>query len=188
VTGRHDAARYLIETARLRLRRVSDGDLDALYRIWTEPAVRRFFWDGEVISKERAEAAVREGSEDFAKHGFGLWAAEEGGCLIGFCGLRHLDYASGVEILYGFAPSHWDRGFATEVAAAMLRYGFEEVGLDRILGITDKENTASRRVLEKLGMTFEDQVLREGREEVCYSISREDFRLDSPTPDTRARR
>jgi ribosomal-protein-alanine N-acetyltransferase len=70
----------------------------------------------------------------------------------------------------------------------MLRYGFEEVGLDRILGIADKENTASRRVLEKLGMTFEESVLREGREEVCYSISREDFRLDSPTPDTRARR
>jgi RimJ/RimL family protein N-acetyltransferase len=188
VTGRDDADRYLTETARLRLRQVSDGDLDALYRIWTEPAVRRFFWDGEVISKERAEAAVREGSADFAKHGFGLWVAEEGGCLIGFCGLRRLDYAPGVEILYGFAPSHWDRGFATEVAAAMLRYGFEEVGLDCILGITDKENTASRRVLEKLGMTFEKQALHEGREELRYSISREDFRPDSSTPGSRARR
>jgi ribosomal-protein-alanine N-acetyltransferase len=110
VTGRDDAGRYLIETARLRLRQVSIRDLNALYRIWTEPPVRRFFWDGEVISKERAEAAVREGREDFAKHGFGLWVAEVGGCLIGFCGLRRLDYASGVEILYGFAPSHWDRG------------------------------------------------------------------------------
>jgi RimJ/RimL family protein N-acetyltransferase len=188
VTGREDEGRHLIETARLRLRQVSEGDLDALYRIWTEPAVRRFFWDGEVISKERAEAAVREGSADFAKHGFGLWVAEEGGCLIGFCGLRRLDYAPGVEILYGFAPSHWDRGFATEVAAAMLRYGFEEVGLDCILGITDRENTASRRVLEKLGMTFEKQALHEGREELRYSISREDFRPDSSTPGSRARR
>ena len=187
MTGGDDATRYLIETARLRLRQVSIGDLNALYRIWTEPAVRRFFWDGEVISKERAEAALREGSEDFAKHGFGLWVAEEGGYLIGFCGLRRLDYAPGVEILYGFAPSHWNRGFATEIAAAMLRYGFEEVGLDRILGITDKENTASRRVLEKLGMTFEEQVLREGREEVCYSISRDDFCPDSSTPGARAR-
>lgn len=188
MTGRDDAGRYLIETARLRLRQVSIRDLDALYRIWTEPAVRRFFWDGEVISKERAEAAVREGSEDFAKHGFGLWAAEEGGRLIGFCGLRRLDYAPGVEVLYGFAPSHWNRGFATEVAAAMLRYGFEEVGLDRILGITDKENTASSRVLEKLGMTFEGQGVHEGREEVCYSISREDLRPDPSTPGARVRR
>jgi len=70
----------------------------------------------------------------------------------------------------------------------MLRYGFEEVGLDRILGITDKENTASSRVLEKLGMTFEGQGVHEGREEVCYSISREDLRPDPSTPGARVRR
>jgi ribosomal-protein-alanine N-acetyltransferase len=180
VTGRDGAGRFLISTARLRLRPVSIEDLDALYLIWTDPAVRRFFWDGEVISKERAEAAVREGGEDFAKHGYGLWAAEEGGSLIGFCGLRHLDYAPEVEVLYGFAPAHWGRGLATEVAAAMLRYGFEEAGLDRILGVADKENAASRRVLEKLGMTFEGEAIHEGRVEARYSAARAGFRPDPP--------
>ncbi len=66
-----------------------------------------------------------EGGEDFAQHGFGLWVAEEGGCVIGFCGLRRPDDASGVEVLYGIAPAHWGRGLATEVAFAVLRYGFE---------------------------------------------------------------
>ena len=75
--------------------------------------------------------------------------------MIGFCGLRRLDDASGVEVLYGIAPAHWGRGLATEVAFAVLRYGFEEAGLGHILGIADKENAASRRVLEKIGMTFE---------------------------------
>lgn len=183
MTGCDDANRFRISTARLRLRPVSIEDLDALYRIWTDPVVRRFFWDGEVIPKGRAEAAVREGSEDFAKHGFGLWVAEEGGSLIGFCGLRHLDDAPEVEILYGFAPSHWGLGFATEVAAAMLRYGFEEAGLDRILGVADKENAASRRVLEKLGMTLDGEALHEGREEARYSAAREEFRpLPAATP------
>lgn len=180
MAGRDGAGRFRISTARLRLRPVSTGDLEALYRIWTDPVVRRFFWDGEVISKERAEAAVREGGEDFAKHGFGLWVAEEGGRLIGFCGLRHLDYAPDVEVLYGFAPAHWGRGLATEVAAAMLRYGFEEAGLERIVGIADKENTASRRVLEKLGMTFDGEALHEGREEARYSAAREGFRPAPP--------
>ena len=64
---------------RLRLRPVFVEDLDAVYRIWTDPAVRRTLWDGEVISKERAEADLLEGGEDFAQHGFGLWVAEEGG-------------------------------------------------------------------------------------------------------------
>lgn len=52
----------------------------------------------------------------------------------------------------------------------MVRYGFEEAGLDRTLGIADRENAASRRVLEKIGMSFEECVMNEGREEVRYSI------------------
>jgi ribosomal-protein-alanine N-acetyltransferase len=96
--------------------------------------------------------------------------------LVGFCGLRPLDNAPGVEVLYGIAPSSWGDGFATEAALAMLHYGFEEAGLDRILGIADKQNAASRRVLEKIGMTFEEYLLNEGREEARYSIQREGFR------------
>jgi len=80
-----------------------------------------------------------------------------------------------VVVLYGIAPSRWGEGFATEAALAMLRYGFEEAGLDRILGIADRENVASRRVLEKIGMTFEEHVLYEGREETRYSIERDAF-------------
>ena len=174
MTGRDDARRHLIRTARLTLRPASVGDLDALHRIWTDPAVGEFLWDGEAIPKERVEAAVREGTADFARHGFGLWVAtERGGAVIGFCGLRPLDYAPGVEILYGLAPSLWGMGYATEAAVAVLRYGLEEAGLDRVLGIVDKENAASRRVLEKIGMTFDGETLHEGREERRYSVTRD---------------
>jgi [ribosomal protein S5]-alanine N-acetyltransferase len=166
------AHRYVIETARLELRPVSMDDLEGLHRLWTDPAVREFFWDGETISRERAEAAVREGMGEFDRHGFGLWVAEAGEDLVGFCGLRPLDYAPEVEVLYGIAPSRWGEGFATVAALAMLRYGFEEAGLHRILGIADRENAASRRVLEKIGMTFEEHVLHEGREEARYSIEK----------------
>jgi ribosomal-protein-alanine N-acetyltransferase len=170
------ADRYLIRTPRLKLRPVSMDDLDGLHRLWTDPAVREFFWDGKTISRERAEAAVREGMGEFDLHGFGLWVAEVGEDLVGFCGLRPLDHAPEVEVLYGIAPSHWGKGFATEAALAMLCYGFEEAGLDSILGIADKENSASRRVLEKIGMTFEEHVLHEGREEARYSIQWEAVR------------
>lgn len=77
-----------------------------------------------------------------------------------------------MEVLYGISPSRWGEGFATEATLAMLRYGFDEAGLDRIMGIADRENAASRRVLEKIGMTFEEYVLYEGREEARYSISK----------------
>ena len=57
----------------------------------------------------------------------------------------------------------------------MLRYGFHRAGLDRIVGIADVENVASRRVLEKIGMTFDEQVLHEGRAETHYSMRQEMF-------------
>lgn len=170
MTGSCGAGRFSIKTERLYLRPVS---MDDLHHLWTAPTVREFFWDGETISRERAEAAVREGIGEFDRHGFGLWVAEEAECLIGFCGLRPLDNAPGVEVLYGIKPSRWGEGLATEVAVAMLRHGFEDAGLDRIIGIADRENAASRRVLEKIGMTFDECVLNEGREEAHFSIRRE---------------
>jgi ribosomal-protein-alanine N-acetyltransferase len=171
--------RHVIRTANATLRPVSMGDLGPLHRLWTHPDMRRFFWDDEVIPQTRAEATIREAVEGFERHGFGLWVAEGAdGALLGFCGLRHLDDGPEVEVLYGVAPSEWGRGLATEMALAMLRHGFERVGLPVILGIADTANTASRRVLEKIGMTFERYASHGGREEAHYSIRPEAFRLD----------
>lgn len=90
--------------------------------------------------------------------------------------LRHLDHGPDAEVLYGTAPSCWDKGFATEDALTMLCYGLKEAGLECLLGIADKKNAASRRVLEKIGMSFERYVHNEGREEARHSIRREAFR------------
>lgn len=167
---------FVIRTPSILLRPASMEDVGALYRLWREPAVRRHLWDDEEIPRARAEAAVREAVEGFGRHGFGLWVAErvEDGGPVGFCGLRHLDGGPEVEVLYGVSPPEWGRGLATEMAQAMLRYGFESAGLARVVGIADAENAASRRVLEKVGMT-------RNREEARYEIRAEDFRRVEPT-------
>ncbi len=170
-----------IRTAGATLRPVRMDDLEALHRLWTHPDVRRCLWDGEVIPQSRARDAVREATDSFDRHGFGLWVAEdEAGVLLGFCGLRHLAGEPEVEVLYGVAPAEWGRGLATEMAGAMLRHGFERTGLPRILGIVDAGNTASRRVLEKIGMTFDGYAAREDRREARYSAR--------PTPPTESRK
>jgi RimJ/RimL family protein N-acetyltransferase len=176
-------AGHVVRTARTRLRPASMQDVGYLHRLWTEPAVRRFFWDDEVITRARAEAAVREAVGDFGRHGWGLWISERregGGAPVGFCGLRHLDGGPEVEVLYGISPAEWGRGYATEISQAILRYGFETAGLARIWGIADPENLASRRVLEKIGMTFEGYVVDNGREEARYATRAEDCRRVSP--------
>jgi [ribosomal protein S5]-alanine N-acetyltransferase len=165
---------YAIETARLRLRPLVAEDLDAIHGIWVEPGVRRYLWDGERISREKAETVLASSIESFENHGFGIWAVihRENGELIGFCGFRFLDDTPEIELLYGISTPYWKMGLATEAARAALRYGFEEVGFDRILGIADTKNVASRRVLEKAGMRFEKRASHEGRNETHYAIRR----------------
>jgi ribosomal-protein-alanine N-acetyltransferase len=159
-------------------------DVDDLHRLWVDPGVRKFLWDDQIISRETAVAVVESSVESFLNHGFGFWAIcfKNDPELIGFAGLRHFtgDGAekSEVEILYGVTPDYWGNGIATEAAAAVLRYGFEEIELAEIYAGADPPNAASFRVIEKLGMKFARKTLIEGAENVYYIMSRGDYKFD----------
>jgi ribosomal-protein-alanine N-acetyltransferase len=117
--------------------------------------------------------------ECFGENGLGLWAItpkawEE---LIGFCGFWPSgEDGRGGELLYGLATPYWGEGLATEAARAMIRYGFEEIRLDRIVAGADTENAASLRVMEKAGMTHDGRDRRNGQDLTYYALSRKTFR------------
>lgn len=173
-----------IETARLSLQPFTRDDADSLHRMWTEPAVRKYLWDDVVIPHETAVEVVQSSLDSFAEHGFGYWTV----CLkdtaeqIGFCGLRHFQEDGvddqEVEILYGLDPKHWGNGYATEAANAVLRFGFEQLGLERIFAGADPPNQDSFRVIERLGMTFSRHTKVGGLEAIYYMIGRHEFRAD----------
>jgi ribosomal-protein-alanine N-acetyltransferase len=172
----------ILETARLVLRPCTSGDVDALHALWTDPKVRRWLWDDRVIDRATAAEVVAASEQSFAASGYGQWCvAERGGdgALLGFTGLRAIEDTPEVEVLYGFAPSHWGKGFATEAARAVLAHGFDTVGLARIAGRTDTPNRASARVLERLGMAFEGERLVHGLPTVHYAMTPEVFRAAS---------
>jgi ribosomal-protein-alanine N-acetyltransferase len=143
---------YRIRTDRLSLRPVAHSDRASLHRFWTDPDIRRFLWDDEVIPLDRVDEEIEKSRESFRLFGFGLWLLLDGGELLGFCGLRPVPESGEIEILYAVRPDHWGEGLATEAARAVLRFGFERCGLGRILARADAPNTASVRVMEKLGM------------------------------------
>lgn len=170
----------VIETARLRLRPFAAPDLDDLHRHWTHPLVRKYLWDDLVITRAQA-AEVIELSEDlFRRHDFGFWCLrdKEAGALAGYCGFRFLGDTGEIEIGYGIDPPRWGAGLATEAAGACLRYGFVERNFSRVLGITDAANSASARVLEKLGMTFDRRAPHHSQDALFYTLAREVFRPD----------
>jgi len=107
----------------------------------------------------------------FDERAFCLWKLmpKEAGGLIGFCGLQPLPEAEEIEIGWWLARAWWRRGLATEAARAALRDGFERAGLRRIVAIAQPANTASIRIMQKLGMRFERLTESRGIPVVMYA-------------------
>lgn len=143
------------ETLRLVFREfdaASDGE--NAYRLNLDPEVLRYTGDQPFASVEDAAHFLRN-YPDYRKNGYGRWAVleKESGEFLGWCGLkRHPDHT--IDIGYRFFRKHWGKGYATESAQSCLTYGFEVLGLDEIIAHVERNNIASVRVLEKIGLRY----------------------------------
>jgi RimJ/RimL family protein N-acetyltransferase len=149
-------------TPRLTLRPARDADLDALWALWTDPEVRRFLWDDEVISRERAAESLTA-TRGLESAGLGLWALDlRGGpgdeATVGCVALRLADAAGSVEPLVALAPGVWRRGYAAEALRAVLVYAFWTLGLAELVALVDVPNEPSHRLLERLGFASAGEV------------------------------
>jgi ribosomal-protein-alanine N-acetyltransferase len=152
----------ILETNRLLLRHQLLADLDDLWALYCNPNITRYIPDAP-RSRAEAQEELEWHMHGHPKHPeLGLWATvhKETGKFIGRCGLLPwtIDGQSHVEVAYTLAQEFWGQGLATEVAQALLHYGFETLRLTRLICLIDPENTASQRVAEKIGMTFERKV------------------------------
>ena len=165
----------MIETARLRLRPLVASDLDELHRLFTEPGVRKYLWDDEVISRERTASVVERSIAALETDGYGLWVVCLKGAipLVGFCGFWHFHDPPQLELLCGFGEGHWHKGLATEAAIAMIRHGLDVLRFDRIESSTDAANEASVRVMERAGMRFWKREMTNGLDTIYYAIDRD---------------
>jgi len=171
-----------IRTKRLRLRMPGPDDVDVLAAILGDAEVMSFLGieAGTTLSRAETKTTVEKMIEFWERKGFGRWAVieKESGNIIGLCGLRLLEDVP--ELFYLFARSSWGKGFATEAAHATLRYGFEQMGLPRIVAVIRPANVDSINVVKKIGMRFDKEVNHFGVEGVLYVATLEDFRLPDP--------
>jgi len=167
----------LIETERLLMRPPARDDLPALIQMRSDEDVSRYLGGAAMQSPEALDKRLDFYINCHTRYGFAMGALlrKADGAMIGWGGLQPLEETGEIEVGYSFAKAHWGRGYATETAAAWLRYGFERAGLARIVAVASPENTASRRVMEKLGMRYEKTEPHYGADCVFYAISREEF-------------
>ena len=174
-------ALFPIETERLLLRPYEPRDIDDFVRVQTHPDVSRYLYWG-VRSRAELEQVLAEKIERMAlaRRGDAVDLAvivRETGAFAGSVSLTWLDddHRQG-EIGFIFDPAQHGNGYATEAARALLRLGFGELGLHRIRGRLDARNTASTRVLERLGMRREAHLLEneyvkgEWTDELVYAL------------------
>lgn len=146
-----------LRTARLLLRQWRDDDVAAFAELSADPAVMRYLVPfADRAAMDAWVAAARTHWED---HGFGPWVVELPGeaPFIGVVGLSNLrfalPFAPAVEAAWRLAHRYWGKGYAYEAARAAIDDGFARLGLREIVAFTVPANVASRRVMEKLGMT-----------------------------------
>ncbi len=181
---------FIIETERLGMREFGPADAEDLFALCTNPQVMQYVVGEEAPADVEAMRERITSYPDYKRHGFGRWACihKATGRLIGFTGLKRLEEFGGeVDLGYRFLPEFWGQGLATESGLPCIRYGFEVLGLVRIIGLALPDNVASIRVLKKCGMTFERFVVDPHAGRVArYCIppttlnDREDNRNDTP--------
>ncbi len=148
----------VLETERLFIRHLTPDDAEFMLELLNEPAFIRNIADRGVRTIEDAQVYIRNGPvASYAKNGFGLFAVEfkATSVPIGMCGLIRREVLPDVDIGYALLERYWHQGYASEAAAAVLAYGYEVIGLKRIVAITALDNDASAKVLEKIGLQFD---------------------------------
>lgn len=158
----------ILETERLTLRHLEASDAPFILRLVNEPGWLRFIGDRAIHSLDDARAYIETGPRaSYAAHGFGLYATtlRPDGTPIGICGLVKRDGLDHPDVGFAILERYWGHGYASEAATATVAYARDVLGLDRLLGITMADNTASGFVLENSGLHYEGMIVIPGMDQ-----------------------
>jgi RimJ/RimL family protein N-acetyltransferase len=147
-------ADHWLTTERLALRRFVPDDLDWLAALYSDPEVTRYLGGVQDRAKTADHLSTRI-LRYYEQHpGLGIWMTVERstGLRLGFHSLNHIRGESIIQIGFALIQPAWGKGYGTEMASALLRYGFVDLNLPRITGMASLENQASQRVLVKIGL------------------------------------
>lgn len=150
----------VLETSRLLLCHLSEEDAPFILELLNDPAFIRYIGDKAVRSLDDAKDYLRSGPlQSYAQHGFGLFLTilRKDHTSIGISGLLQRDELDDPDLGFAFLPGYRSQGYATEAAAAVLEFG-KGLGMRRIVAITSPDNHNSIRLLQKVGLRFEDTI------------------------------
>jgi len=165
----------ICETPRLILRKIVDADVDSLLPILGNAEVMRFSLHGP-DDREGVQKFIDATKKRYVRDGVAQWAVilKSSGAFVGECGIsvQMIDEKKEYEIGYRFNPLYWKQGLASEAAIACRDYGFNELKMERLISIIEKENIASIGVAKRVGMIIEKEAVFHGIPIEIYSLQK----------------
>lgn len=170
----------LFETKRLKLRRFTIEDAEAVLEFGSNEEVIKLTGDKLITSLDEAKEIIQNiWLPEYEKHGYARMAVvhKRDKKVIGFSGLKYESEFNATDIGYRILPQYWGKGLATESALPFIFYGFQVLKLPKIVGVAYNENKASCKVLENLGLQLikEGDFFNEGLTAKWYELKREDY-------------
>lgn len=164
-------ARVYLETERTIMRVLTVRDASDFYNLNLDLEVLKYTGDVPFETLELAKTFLSS-YDQYEKYGVGRLAVIEKATskFIGWCGLKYNPNEDIYDLGFRFFKQYWNQGFASETAKKCLDYGFNDLKLNRIVGRAMKENIASIKVLEKIGMNFKENFDFDGFEGVIYEL------------------
>lgn len=165
----------MLETERLIMRPLAESDVDKIFAMRSDEDIMRFIRKPQGRDESLDWIKLVSARWDTEKLGFCAVIEKETDKFLGWCGIWRLQETDELEVGYAIEKAYWGKGFATEAAEKFMQYAFEKLKTEKLVAVARPENTASRRVMEKLGMqyiatgTFYNQFL------VQYAISKNEF-------------
>jgi len=146
-----------LETKRLILKRPSLNQLEDLFVLQSDPEVMKYIGSGP-RKKEKIIEATESAIKHYNDHGFSMCSIyeKETGEFVGQAGLIYLEYNDNqpdIEVGYRLHKKFWNKGYATEIAIALIKWGFEHLAVDHLIAVINPENIKSKNVLERAGMS-----------------------------------
>jgi len=146
----------ILETERLRLRRLCAADAPFILGLLNQPSFIQFIGDKGVRTLDDARVYINGQIDSYDRFGLGLYltARKADGVPLGICGLVKRDVLDDVDIGFAFVPQFWSQGYGLESASAVMAYAATTLGLPRVVAVTNPDNVASIKLVERLGLRF----------------------------------
>lgn len=163
-----------LDTDRLILRPFGPADTSLLHQLFIDPFIRKYLWDDEILEIHQSKEVMELNISHFEKEKWGLWKilSKASDTVMGFTGLWYFFGEPHPQLLYGILERYTGKGYASEAAKAIVTYAFEQLSFEYLIAAMDEEHQVSQRLAKRIGMTFLEKKLEDGKPTVFYKIEK----------------